>query len=308
MNAPTRLKKIVIFTGYKCNNKCVFCIDSRKRDFPEKTTSEIVRELYKAKKEKANIVEIIGGESTIRRDFACVVRTAKKLGINEVLTSTNGRIFSDIRFARQIVEAGIDGIIFSIHGHNCEVHDRLTRVPGSFSELVKGIENLRKLGFKNINGNTTVVKSNMRYLPEIGRLYIKYGIKNVEFIFVDPTYGGAHDCFENLVPKISECAPYMRKVLNVGDRNGFPRWKVRYVPLCYFHRHLSHISDINERVLFFTQHWAPDFKNTDAVISRQMVSRRKTPRCFGCRLFNICEGIWTEYLKHYGDGELKAIK
>jgi len=28
----------------------------------------------------------------------------------------------------------------------------------------------------------------------------------------------------------------------------------------------------------------------------------------GCKLYNTCEGIWKEYLKNYGDKELKPIK
>ena len=33
----------------------------------------------------------------------------------------------------------------------------------------------------------------------------------------------------------------------------------------------------------------------------------KTKKCKGCKLFNQCEGIWKEYLKHYGDKELKPV-
>lgn len=304
----TRKRKIVIFTGYKCNNNCLFCVNADKRNLSEKTTSEIATEIYRAKNLGADVVEIIGGESTIRGDFFHLVRVAKKIGIPEVLAATNGRVFSRMETARLAVKSGIDGIIFSLHGHNPRTHDGLTRSPGSFSELIKGMGNLRKLGFFKINGNTTVVRQNMRHLMKIGSVYRKYGVKNVEFIFVDPTYGGAKKRFGELVPMISECAPRMRRVLDEGESAGYGQWKARYVPLCHFKNHLAHISDINERMLFSTVHWAPDFENRDVAASRQTVSRVKTERCRGCRLFNACEGIWKEYIAHYGDGELKAVK
>jgi MoaA/NifB/PqqE/SkfB family radical SAM enzyme len=301
-------KKIVIFTGYSCNNNCRFCINSNKRKLPEKTTDEVIKEIYLAKKKKTDIIEIIGGESTIRPDYTQLVSVAKKIGIKEILSATNGRIFSNLSAAKKIIDAGITGLIFSLHGHNAKTHDDLTQSPGSFNELIKGIENLKKIGFRRINGNTTIVKSNMKFLPVIAEIYAKYKIRNVEYIFVDPTYGGAHDNFEELVPKISEASVFMKRAIDIGLEHGYDQWKARYVPLCYFEGYEKHISEINERILFSTEHWAPDFKNTDALASRQLVSRKKTMRCKGCSFYNACEGIWVEYIKHYGDSELRPVK
>jgi len=130
----------------------------------------------------------------------------------------------------------------------------------------------------------------------------------VEYIFVDPNYGGAMSEFDELVPRISLAAPWMRKALAIGRDAGFRQWKVRYVPLCHFKGYFDQISEMNERRLFSTQHWAPDFKNTDAIVSRQQVARRKTERCLGCAAYKICEGIWNEYLRRFGDKELKPLK
>lgn len=304
---PKRLK-IVLFTGYRCNNNCRFCIDADKRDMPEKTTAELLRDLYAAKRKGARIVEIIGGESTIRPDFPALVRTARRLGIRDVVAATNGRVFADPSAARAIVKSGIGALIFSVHGPDARTHDALTRSPGSFRELSRGMANLRALGFHNINGNTTVVKQNMRRLPDIARFYARNGIRNVEYIFVDPNYGGARNDFDKLVPRISDAAPYMRRALAIGNRAGLTEWKVRYVPLCHFAGYLGQISEINERTLFETEHWAPDFINPDAIASRRSVGRRKTERCRGCAAWEACEGIWTEYLERYGDPELRPMK
>jgi hypothetical protein len=80
------------------------------------------------------------------------------------------------------------------------------------------------------------------------------------------------------------------------------------VPLCHFTGYEGRISEINERALFLTEHWAPDFRNTDVTGSRAAMGRRKTARCLGCRLYAACEGIWVEYLRKYGDSELEAVK
>lgn len=300
--------KIVLFTGYACSNRCVFCIAADKRSLPGRTTEELLTSVYCAKKQGAEILEIIGGEATIRPDFPALVRAAKKLGISQVACATNGRAFSDPALARAVVSAGIDSLIFSIHGPSAAVHDALTAAPGSFAELRRGLLNLKRLGFTRIGGNTTVVKGNMRSLPGLARLYIGLGIKTVEYIFVDPNHGGARNDFYRLTPRISAAAPYMRRALRLGLASGFDQWKVRYVPLCHFKGYEEQISEMNELALFRTEHWAPDFKNTDAAGSRREVGRRRTAACKGCARRDDCEGLWVEYLDRYGDGELKPIK
>ncbi|HAH31639.1 MAG TPA: hypothetical protein DCL44_04930 [Elusimicrobia bacterium] len=300
--------KIVVFTGYACNNNCRFCIAADKRLLPQKTTAELSREIYQARNKGAQILEIIGGEATIRKDFSHMVSLAKKIGIPEVICATNGRVFSDLSRAREIVEAGMDTLVFSVHGAKAAVHDALTRSPGSFSELCRGLENLKKIGFSNINGNTAVVKTNMRGLPEIAGFYAEHKVRNVEYIFVDSNSGGANNNFFELVPHISKAAPFMRRALEIGLKAGFGQWKVRYVPLCHFTGYEAQISEINEKALFLTEHWAPDFKNLDVVKSRAAVGRRKTEKCLGCRLYGTCEGIWVEYLKNYGDEELHPVQ
>ena len=301
-------KKIVIFLGYQCNNNCVFCMNADKRNLKPKSKEIVFHEIYIASKEKIDILELIGGETTIRSDFLEIISFAKKLGIKEVIIATNGRMFSDKRFAENTIKAGLDSVIFSIHGHNAKIHDLLTQAQGSFDEMQRGLKNFIDLGFKSINGNTTVVKQNMKYIPDIARFHVKNMIKNVEYIFVDPNYGGAFNRFEECVPKISEAAVYMKKAIDIGKKAGYEQWKVRYVPLCYFTDYLDHISEINERKLFFVKHWAPDFKNEDVLNSRVVAGRQKTDRCAGCKLYKLCEGIWVEYLKRYGDSELKAVR
>lgn len=315
MNTPSdkpvfekeRYRKIVLFTGYACSNNCRFCMNADKRGYEPRGTEELLREIYLAKKEGADILEMIGGESAMRRDFRLLLKTARKIGIAETIIATNGRVFADIDYARELLSCGLDSIIFSLHGANPATHDWLTQTPGSHELLLRGIENVRRLGLRRIYGNTTVVRQNFRELPDIARMYAEWGFTNVEFIFVDPTNGGAYNDFDILVPKISECAPYMRQALDIGDSAGFTQWKVRYVPLCHFRNHLSHISEINEKRLYHSEHWAQDFYDGDSVANRTGISRTRPQKCSACQLFSDCEGIWREYIRHYGDEELMPV-
>jgi MoaA/NifB/PqqE/SkfB family radical SAM enzyme len=304
----SKIKKTVIITGYQCNNRCRFCIDADKRNLPEKSTKEIIAEMISAKKRGTTYLEIIGGETTIRPDFLKLIKSAEKLGFQTIAMSTNGRMFSYPEFAKAALEAGLTDIIFSIHGKNAKSHDSLTSVPGSFEQLLKGLENLKRLGFKNLGSNTTIVRDNYKELPKIGEFLYGQGFRNSEFIFVDPGYGAAFHNFSEFVPPISAAAPYIQKCLDIGKRNHVSHWSVRYVPLCYFTDYLDQVSELREVKIFHSEHLAPDFQNFDVENSRKEVGRAKTEKCLSCKLFDRCEGIWKEYLKHYGGKELKPVK
>ncbi|MFH1671785.1 MAG: radical SAM protein, partial [Candidatus Portnoybacteria bacterium] len=281
-----KIKKTVLIVGYECNNHCRFCIDSNKRELPNKTTQEIKKEMVQAKKRGTTYIELIGGETTIRSDAVELISFAKELEFETINMATNGRMISYPEYAKKIIQAGLTDIIFSIHGHNAKTHDYLTRSKGSFNQLKKGLENFKNLGFKKIGSNTTIVKDNYRHLSQIGRFIYDQGIRNSEFIFVDCNYGAAYHNFDEHVPKISEAAPYIRECLDIGK--DALHWHIRYVPLCYFPDHLNQISELQEIATFKTEHLAPDFENFDVEKSRAVVGRQKTKKCQKCKLFNQC--------------------
>ncbi|HNW45463.1 MAG TPA: radical SAM protein [Elusimicrobiales bacterium] len=310
-------KKVVLVPGYQCNNRCVFCINSGKRGLEPRGSAEVRVEIKAAAARGCNYLEFAGGENTIRPDFCALVRCARDAGFKKIAVATNGRMFSIPAFAKAAVDSGLTEIIFSIHGHKPALHDGLTGVRGSFRQLQRGIENVRKHFKGTFATNTAVTRRNFRSLPEIGRFIAEFGFKNSEFIYADPTYGGVKDNFAELMPRISECAPYMRACLDIaadwpeGELGplGY-NWSARYVPLCHFQKYYPRqVSEAREVLIYNNvQHVAPDYVNMDAIKGRQELGRAKPPKCLGCALYSRCEGIWREYLKVYGAGELRPVK
>ena len=189
-------KKLVLITGYKCNNNCRFCYDSNKRNIPDKKTKELLIELFQARKLGCTYVDFIGGEVTIRKDIFTLIRKAKKIGYERICLTTNGRMLSYKPFLKKLINCGLNSIIFSIHGHNAESHDFQTRIPRSFDQLIKGLKNTQEEAKKQkiqVGSNTTITKLNYKDLPEIGEFLISKGLKNSEFIFVDPTGNTSKD-------------------------------------------------------------------------------------------------------------------
>ncbi len=307
------IKKTVLFVGYQCNNRCRFCMEYDKRQIPPRSFEEMKYEIAAARDRGTDYLEIIGGEAMIRPDIIDVIAFAKTRGFETIMMATNGRAFAYEKLAEKVIDAGLNSLVFSIHGPNAEIHDYLTQVKGSFDQLTKGIENVKRIVEKkaipfSLGSNTCIVKPNYKYAPEIGRLIRSYGINNSEFIFADPNEGGVKNDFETLMPRISEAAPYIRELLDIGRADNCLHWHIRYVPLCYFPDHLNQISELMEVQTFKTEHIAQDFKNFDASEGRKNNGRTKAEGCKDCKLNNICEGIWKGYVAKYGDDELIPIR
>jgi len=280
-----------------------------------KETEEIIKDLIVARQKRKTHLSFFGGENSVRPDILYLIKTAKALGFKEVVIGTNGRMFAYKDFARKIIAAGLTELYFSIHGHNAKVHDYLTRVPGSFTELLKGIENIKSLGFKKFGSHTTIVKPNYRYLPQIGQLIYNLGIRSAEFLYVNPSLGGANRYFNHLMPRISEAAPFIRDCLDVGRRNKVLDWAVSHVPMCYFSGYEKQVNQPDQRrTKEGIEHIESMYISSDGQCSVESAShtsvleRTKTKRCQGCKHSNKCLGIWKEYFRRFGDQELVSVR
>lgn len=305
-------KKTVIFVWYACDNICRFCIDLNKREI-NRTTKEILKDIVIAKQNWTEILEIIWWEVTIRKDFFTIMKFIKSMKFRHVYLVTNGNKMSDFEFSKKFYDMQvIDSIVFSIHWSNSEIHNLVTSTPNSFEKLIKGIENWQKLWFDKtkIGTNTAIENWNYHDLLNIWKLVKKlWCLWSSEFIFADPNQWWVNNEFDKLMPKISNCAPVMRELLDWWNQNNMI-YRVRYVPLCYFQDYTeNNISELKEIEIYTNvTHSAPDFYNNDVVEWRKNAWRVKTKKCEWCKLFYKCEWIWKTYYEKLWDNELKPIK
>jgi MoaA/NifB/PqqE/SkfB family radical SAM enzyme len=302
MEHDKRIKKTAIFVGYECNNNCIFCCNSDKRNvIHPSSTAEIQEKIADARMRGSTYLDLVGGEVTIRKDIFKIIAFAKKLEFERIMFATNGRMLSNKEFAEKLLNNGINSIAFSIHGHNAELHDSLTNVPGSFYQLLKGLQNVKELGLDDIGSNTTIVKQNFKHISEIGRFIFSKGIRNSEFIFVDPTRGWPKKNFFDIVPTYKEASKNINELLKFGKENKARHWAIRYYPLCFVEEgYHDMISEVQESKFIDVEHLAPDFINMDVAKGRKTISRVHVEKCASCRHKDVCEGYWKEYVEHYG--------
>jgi MoaA/NifB/PqqE/SkfB family radical SAM enzyme len=293
-----KIKSKNINFGYKCNNNCIHCIigyDARKQ-FKDRTTDEIKKHLEKAKEEEVEQVIFIGGEITIRQDFFELLEYAKKLGL-KVHVETNGRMFSIDKFAKRTLEImpNLD-VMMSFHSSIPEIQDKVTQVEGSFEQSVRGIKNLKKYGLKNLAIDCVVTKYNYKNLEENVKFFKKLGVDELHFTLMR-IGGNAQKNLNKVFVSIKEIQPCLFKALKLGEKIGL-RVKTYGFPYCKIKGFEKHAFE-REFLKTFSEGKTYIFDELSGEINwqKERISiKAKLEKCRDCKYFNVCEGIWKEYL------------
>ncbi len=301
--------KTSVMLGFRCNNNCRFCLSRHKDKTVKPLSTESVREEIRlAAKRGSTFIDFLGGEPTLRKDLPELISFARDNGFELISITTNGRMLSNRDYTEKLVKAGLNSVIFSIHGHNAELHDYLTRVKGSYDQCVQGVKNFKELIGEprqpnTIATNTVMVRPNLKFLPKIAEHNIALGSTNLEFIFPDPK-GNCWDNFEELVPRLPELIEPIRGIIKAGERHHIKHCVVRYLPLCYMYGYFNHLSEYISRDHLREQHIGPDVINLEVEKGRMEVGRVKGPQCAGCKRSPDCEGIFKEYVLKRGFEDL----
>ncbi len=302
MSSLTSEKRVDVKVGFSCNNRCLFCVQGRKRyEIGDFTTEEVFKKLEESRKIADSIV-FTGGESTIRKDFFKLVQYAKSLNFRIIQIQTNGRMFAYKKFCEEAIKAGANEFSPALHGHIAPLHDFLTRSRGSFEQTTTAIKNLKSLG-QYVLTNTVITKSNYRHLPEIASLLVKLGVDQYQFAFVHPV-GTAFEYFERVVPRMKLIEPYVKKGLDIGIKAG-KRVMTEAIPYCIMKGYEDYIA---EKIIPATTIYDANFVVENYTEFRLKEGKKKGPLCKKCRYFEICEGPWREYPERYGFDEFVPVR
>ncbi len=130
---------------YRCNERCIHCYLDHD-DHGEMNTAEILDLLEQMAAAGVFFLTISGGEILMRRDFFEILEYARKLMFC-VKLKTNGVMIREEQ-AERLARAAIDSVQISIYSHRPEVHDAITKLPGSLKRSVEAAKLLRKHGVR----------------------------------------------------------------------------------------------------------------------------------------------------------------
>jgi cyclic pyranopterin phosphate synthase len=144
-----------------CNFKCGYCLpDGYKIDKSDNRSFLNIEEIGRLAKALSELgvskIRLTGGEPTVRKDFFEIIKIIKKnSGIKKTVMTTNGYRLDKI--ADDIKNSGLDGINISIDSLNADTFKKITG-HDRLEEILRGIQYLQKLNFKNIKINAVLLK------------------------------------------------------------------------------------------------------------------------------------------------------
>lgn len=141
----------------RCHSRCRYC-SFWSTPTEELSTDEWRRVIADLARLGTRRLSLSGGEPTLRRDLAEIVRAAVDHGIATELNSS-GFLFAERREALRPLEL----VKLSLDGSE-PVHDRVRGRPGAFRELLAGIQVLRELGVKH-SFAFTMTRDNLGDIP-----------------------------------------------------------------------------------------------------------------------------------------------
>lgn len=290
-----------LLVGYACNCNCSFCsIDPSKRGI-QASTAFLLGSIRRAKKEGFRYLGIGGGEPTIREDLPELIKLGKTLGFDAIRIETNGIMLAYPDYCKRLSDAGLDFVKISIHGHTPRIHDSLTNVPGSFSHVLKAIDNLRNLKVR-VEINTVINRINYKSYPDFVDFFVQKGVGS--FCFIYPLFTGR--MMENskaMGVRMEEAAPYLKSALDLAKKFELDKAIVFNIPPCHMRGYEENLVEFKP---FNMQVVSPDNKVENADYDR-IGLKDKAPKCRRCRYYSRCEGVWKEYLQVYKNARLSPV-
>jgi len=253
----------------------------------DRSTKEI-EEIIKRFDKGDNQVTITGGEPTIRSDFFRILSYIKtEMPDSRILLLSNGRMFYYPQFTKRFVSTHCDSVAIPLHGPNAELHDGITRAPGSFNQTLQGIKNLLNYkGKVDVEIRIVIHKLNYRHLPAITRYIAKEfkGIRSVVLFPID-IIGNANTNRDKLIVRMRDIKPYLERGLDVLERNGI-EFSIFHIPFCIIDK----------------KYW----RNVAGVT---VEARRITfEPCADCVMKGKCPGIWKTYAFRVGTNEFQPVR
>ncbi|OGR48302.1 MAG: hypothetical protein A2X34_07215 [Elusimicrobia bacterium GWC2_51_8] len=264
---------------------------------------EALTDIAQAYREGFRTVGFGGGEPTIRPDIIRLIAFAEKSGFATIRVQTNGIMLSYRDFAARLVGAGAGYFKFSIHGHKAELHDRLTRVKGSFERAVCGLRNIRALGART-SVDIVINRLNYRFLPQyVENFALREGVSGVGFIY--PIYEGAMKAHaKSLGVKMSEALPYVKEAVELARGILMDRHIIFNMPYCLFEPQYHALipgGRLNLKVN------SPGQVEEDVFLGSKEAKLRPA-ECGACAKLEDCGGIWKNYAAVFGLAEAKTAE
>lgn len=281
------MKKTFVPVMYDCNNHCISCPVSRRKNEENPSLQNIKKEIDEILS-YSDYIELNGGEPTLRKDLLEILKYIEKINPNEIGLLTNINAFHYEEYTKRIAKIKNLKIITTLYGPNSRIHDAITRTPDSFKYKINGLKNLIKYNVL-IELRILLHKINYKYLDEIVNFLIDNFSKNDfnKIVIMNPRL--THRAEKNkkaVAEKLINISKVLEKPIKKLIEKGY-NVDLYHFPHCIIQKPLwkysKGITADDKEVIF-------------------------TKKCQTCLKKQECSRIWKSYLDILGSEEFKPIK
>jgi cyclic pyranopterin phosphate synthase len=146
----------------RCNYKCVYCRTGEAGAlYPELAVQEYLRLIGLFVSLGITKVRLTGGEPLLRRSLVELVRELAQMRTLagdplDLALTTNGHLLDTL--AGPLKAAGLDRVTVSMDAVDAPTFERITRVPGSFQQVLRGIRAARAAGLTPLKINCVLLR------------------------------------------------------------------------------------------------------------------------------------------------------
>ena len=121
---------VILNIAKRCNLSCRFCFADQGSSFDEPTFEEIKESLFELIVKDKTLVQLSGGEPTMRDDLPEIIKAAKDLGAKYVQLNSNGiRLSEDKEYVKKLAEAGLSFVFMQFDGTEDAIYESLRGRP-----------------------------------------------------------------------------------------------------------------------------------------------------------------------------------
>jgi AdoMet-dependent heme synthase len=171
---------------YRCNERCVHCYLDHE-DYGELETAEIKRILSQLAAAGTLMLTFSGGEIFLRKDFFELLEFARSLHFDIALKS-NALMITPAR-AEKLRALGVRQIQVSIYSTDPDIHDAITKVPGSLARSLQAVRSLKVLGL-HVKIACPLMKQNLAGLRDLRKLADDLGVSYIIDMTITPKLDG----------------------------------------------------------------------------------------------------------------------
>ncbi|MHA1683532.1 MAG: radical SAM protein [Promethearchaeota archaeon] len=171
----------------RCNLACPICFaNASAKGYIVEPTMDELRTIFQHFRDirptPPVMLQISGGEPTVRDDLVDIIRMGKEMGFVQIMLTTNGLKLAarnGVEYLKELVDAGLGVIYLSFDAAEDEEVYKKVRGVNLMKQKKRVVENCRKAGFHGIELVPTIAKGMNDH--EIGAI-LNYAVKNRDVV------------------------------------------------------------------------------------------------------------------------------